>query len=614
MSEKGIINNALHRPLTGGNSFNKYIPSSTCEKSYLGEGDTFFSMDGIKANILKNYTQTAKLAPQLQKNSLSETVTSIYDFLYNHIQYKADGADQNLRSPACSWHVRKEGIDCKSYSIFAGCLLASLGIKFYIRKIKQPGMLPSEFTHVYIIVPKDQKTGSLNSGYFVIDATKHQNTEADFIEKNDVFMGDLKHFGLQAPATCATSAGTIKGNFAPVSETAKQGFRDFLSYLQEIGIDQRVICKIRNTVKQYLDRGINPEFAPAPNGVVIEGELIKYAYPEKHGRKTYRSPLAIAYAASKEKVGLSGSGGGSGSGSGTTTNEGDLGEELGTVITGMIDDSSWWDNTFGAIFGNGFMLSCWGSSNSPKKSANEVKLDASEYFKMSGLGDASKGGLNTANFQKFVDMASAYMAHREFGSTNGQLAECTKKGNKVGYEGMAEVLYQVISTTKKLLQDNGGTFTIGSDKTLTNYHFYPVPSGYLNSTGGLHDDSRFATKSKNYTIYAPNPIVLPPPPPPTTGNGGGGITIPPIFGGGGNTGGGTTTPPTGGTGGGTTTPPPTGGTGGGTTTPVKPPNPNNPWNQVNTTPKTQEMGMNNLLVLGLVGGAIYMAYKKRQKK
>jgi hypothetical protein len=546
MSEKGIINNALHRPLTGGNSFNKYIPSSTCEKSYLGEGDTFFSMDGIKANILKNYNQTAKLAPQLQKNTLVATTTAIYDFLYNHIQYKADGAAQNLRSPACSWHVRKDGIDCKSFSIFSGAILTSMGYKYFIRKIKQPGMLPDEFTHVYIIVPKDQKTGSLNGGYFVIDATKHQNTEAAFIEKNDVFMGNLKHFGLQAPAIATCQ---VKGRVEPVSQTAQQGFRDFLSYLQQIGIDNRVLCKIRKTTNFYLDKGVNPEFLPTTEGVVIEGNLIKYAYPVEHGRKIYKSPIAIAVAASKEVNGLNASGGsGSGSGSGTTT-EGELGEELGTVVEGMISDSNWWDNTFGAIFGNGWDLSCWGASNNPKKSAGQVQVDATEYFKASGLSDASKGGLTTANLQKWVDVATVYIANRNFGKTNNDLANCTRKGNEVGFEGMKTALGKVIMAAEQILSANGGELKFGPEKTISNYD-YAVPSGYLD--GHMRTDGRFTVKAPTYIVIAPKPVVIPPNTPGTgggsgSGNGGntgsgGGSNPPVVLPGGGSGNGGNTKP------------------------------------------------------------------------
>lgn len=596
MSEKGIINSALYRPLLGGLQYSKKIPPSTCKSTYLGSGDTFFSMNGIKANILKNHSQTAKIAPLLKKKTLAATVTAIYDFLYNHIQYRADESDQNLRSPACSWAVRKEGIDCKSYSIFAGCILTSLGIKYYIRKIKQPGLLPNEYTHVYIVVPKDQKKASLKSGHYVIDATKHENTEAAYIVKNDVFMDQLKHFGLQAPAgTVAMSATTIKGDFATVNNEAHKGFKEFLKFLQDVGIDNRVICKIRNTNQAYLNKGINPNWQFFDEGVCIEGEVIKYAYPEVHGQKIYNSPIDVALQASAELKGLNGK-----IELEKVKELGELGVELGSVIGDIFGDDGWWNNTFGAIFGNNFMLSCFNASNDPKKSGKQVAIDALAYFNASNLHDLSKGGLNTANLQKFVDMASAYIAERNFGVSNSAIAKCVREANKVGYEGMSEALYQVISTAKRLLQEHGGRLEYGPEKILKNYNF-PVPSGYAN--GALLEDTRFVTRAKTYTVIAPNPVVITTPPVVGSGSntntGGGGTNT----GGNTNTGGHTNTGGGNNTGGNTNT-------GGGTLpyVPVK------TLPRVNTKGKVQQMGMSKLLVIGLIAGGLYMAHKKRNKK
>jgi hypothetical protein len=611
MSNKGFINNALARPLQPGRNYTNLLPSSTCESTYLGKGDTFFSMDGIKANILKNYSQCAKLAPQLQKKSLAETVTAIYDFLYNHIQYKADGSDQNLRSPACSWSVRQSGIDCKSYSIFSGCILTVLGIKYYIRKIKQPGMLPKQYTHVYVIVPKDQKTGSLSNGYFTLDATKHENTEAAFLQKNDVFMEKLSHFGLQAPnpGFCNNSPSTMN--------EAKQGFEEFLTILKRIGVEHRIICKIRNLVNEYLSKGIDPNFAIAPQGVVIEKTLIPFHLPSG-GPRMYKSPVAVINEFTDEKGGLNGlygEGGGSGEG-GTTTAGGEekwyseMGEELFKAVKTEIMGSSWWDRTFKEFFGNNWKNWCINTSNSPRISGLQVETDTKTYFDWSGLGNASKGGLTTENLQKFVDVMSAYIAHRNFGQNNGDLAKCTRAGNKVGFEGATEALYQVTAMARTVLRDNGGDLKANGTKVMKTYNFGPTASGYLNSTGGIHDDARFVTESQSYTVIKPKkPVTIPPP---TTGTGsgtttgGGGTTT---GGGGTTTGGGGTTTGGGGTttGGGGTTKPPV------TTSPVKKTNPNNPWNYLPAA-KPQKAGMNSIIVLGLVGGAIYLAYKQREKK
>ncbi|WP_445915265.1 hypothetical protein, partial [Flavobacterium sp.] len=76
------------------------------------------------------------------------------------------------------------------------CILLQLGFKHYIRKIKQPMFAPESFTHVYVIVPVDQNTGSLKQGYYTIDGTLPTTQEPNYIETKDFFMDKLSHIGL----------------------------------------------------------------------------------------------------------------------------------------------------------------------------------------------------------------------------------------------------------------------------------------------------------------------------------------------------------------------------------------------------------------------------------
>lgn len=182
----------LHRTLAHGNEYNGLIPATTCQSTISANGNTDVSIQ-LMAEMIKEYSwQADKIAPLLQKSNLQQTVLSIKNFAYNHFQYKADDDLQNLRSLACSWYDRQNGIDCKSYSILSGSILSSLGITYYLRKIKQPGFMPSEFSHVYVIVPIDQTKGSLNQGYYTIDGTLKSNTECLFTQKNDLKMQHAK--------------------------------------------------------------------------------------------------------------------------------------------------------------------------------------------------------------------------------------------------------------------------------------------------------------------------------------------------------------------------------------------------------------------------------------
>lgn len=103
------ISAVLKRNLKDGKEYDKLIPRVKCERTNLGEGDTFNTVDWMKDWIEKFSYQTVKLSPKLKGHTLEETVKNIYDFLYRHVQYTADGQLQQLRSPACIWAQRKEG-------------------------------------------------------------------------------------------------------------------------------------------------------------------------------------------------------------------------------------------------------------------------------------------------------------------------------------------------------------------------------------------------------------------------------------------------------------------------------------------------------------------------
>ena len=108
------INSALHRKLKIGVEFDNLFPKVACKETLLGDGDTTFTLELMKNWATRYQGQTKKIAKRLKKATTVATVQSIYKFLHDHLQYKADGYQQNLRSPACSWKTRKEGIFSKS--------------------------------------------------------------------------------------------------------------------------------------------------------------------------------------------------------------------------------------------------------------------------------------------------------------------------------------------------------------------------------------------------------------------------------------------------------------------------------------------------------------------
>jgi len=193
--------NLLFRPILSGAEYDKLIPPRFCEQTNLGTGDTGFTVDRMAEWVKQHYQQLSKVAPLLKGESLQETLVNVHLWTYWHFQYKQDGAKQQLRSPACAWYSRADGMDCKSFSIVVSSLLLNLGIKHYIRRIKQPkSNYPNDYTHVYVIVPLDQLTGDLSAGYQTIDATTPTSNEPEKTEPKDIYM-NFNHTGLNGVAT-----------------------------------------------------------------------------------------------------------------------------------------------------------------------------------------------------------------------------------------------------------------------------------------------------------------------------------------------------------------------------------------------------------------------------
>ncbi len=239
------VNEALQRKIKNGNKYDRYFEKVNCKSSFVGTGNTTYGMQQMQEVSKKYQYQTAEIAKQLRKPTISQTVSSIYEFLYDHLQYQLDGYDQQLRSPACSWQQRSSGIDCKSYSVFASTILLNLGIKHYFRKIKQPGYNPDAWTHVYVIVPNGEN-------YYVIDGTLHKNIEVPYSEKEDLLMETkLNYYALNAP-----NVNQEQTSLQINDEEKLKGFTIALNALENIGVSPEKTLQISQLVKNaYFKKG-----------------------------------------------------------------------------------------------------------------------------------------------------------------------------------------------------------------------------------------------------------------------------------------------------------------------------------------------------------------------
>lgn len=220
----------LFRNVQKGSAYESCFPQSSCQPTYEGDGDTGHSIEKMVEVVKKHQNQCKKVAQMLQKNTLAETVAAIHDFLYWHFQYRADDEDQMLRSPACSWHCRYDGIDCKSYSILASCILSELKILHAIRKVSYT--TENAYSHVYVIVSINNK--DFNK-YYIIDGTLEDNIELPFAYKKDKIMN---HYSLNRPESlngyAANTAVTVGSAYgvppevsAMVGEKIDTMFKDF---------------------------------------------------------------------------------------------------------------------------------------------------------------------------------------------------------------------------------------------------------------------------------------------------------------------------------------------------------------------------------------------------
>lgn len=259
----------MKHQIQDGSNYDRLIPKTKNEKTNLATGSTDVGLKEMRSWTQKYQYQVKSLASVLKGASISQTVSNIHSFLYNHIQYLADGALQNLRSPANSWQNRDTGIDCKSYSIFAVALLNELGITAYFRKIKQPFFKPNQWTHVYVIVPKDQKTSSA-SNYYVLDATLLINVEVPYNEKKDLLMEtNLKYQGLNGVAVAPQVTNEVIANFYV-----------FLQQLLDDGYPQAGVLTLKNRVETILKTGVEPTFKFKDNGVFVNDNFIYLPKPQ----------------------------------------------------------------------------------------------------------------------------------------------------------------------------------------------------------------------------------------------------------------------------------------------------------------------------------------------
>lgn len=168
------------RKIKDGKEYDKYFPRPNMKTAVIKkDADLDDTLHKIKSILQQSYSQTREIAKILKGKDVKDTLRNIWNFVYQHIQYRLDddGTEQ-LRTPARTWADRQRGVDCDDYSIFISTILLNLGIPHSLRlaEYKSKGF----FQHIYLIVP-------YNGQNIIIDCVKDAfDDEEEYTNYKDI--------------------------------------------------------------------------------------------------------------------------------------------------------------------------------------------------------------------------------------------------------------------------------------------------------------------------------------------------------------------------------------------------------------------------------------------
>ena len=139
----------------------------------------------IQKLVKRQLWQGKKLAARLKGNSLDQTVRNFWDFIFNHIQYTGDGDDEVIRSLRRLVYDGKGDCDC--FTTALSNLLLNAKIPHFLRVAEYDNS--DEWSHIYIVVPRDGNLATEPKNYITLDCVVHRfNYEVPFTDKKDFAM------------------------------------------------------------------------------------------------------------------------------------------------------------------------------------------------------------------------------------------------------------------------------------------------------------------------------------------------------------------------------------------------------------------------------------------
>ncbi|MCH2194401.1 hypothetical protein [Kordia sp.] len=436
MNEVEAINRLLYRQLRDNSKYDKYFEYSECTVTKEGKGQTAHGVEVMKKYVYSYLDQSKSISiNEFSGYDLITTISKIHEFLYWSLQYKLNTDLQKIQSPGCSWEIKEA--DCKSYSVFASSILINLGIAHYIRRVAVN--FESHYSHVYVIIPKDQNTLSIDdpSDYYVIDATLLENVEQDFTANEDIIMRvnepSLQYVGMAAPTF---GSPLTKGNYSQreiYNDSVLLGMENFDSYIDSLRINDEKAQQMRQIIYDSLANGYDPSITIRQNSIEINQKVFKKIPNYGLGTTAPRQD-----------------------GSFNISDHVDVNQVLG---------SGFFSNTFGAIFANGMNLSCWNSSFLPQNTAAEIQEIQGPYF------EALFRGLETAssvqeleNRVNHLSMAVYVCAQMYWQLRTGNN---WRKCSRLALDQYNELFYELVPAFESIINQLETMYTVNQVDVLT---------------------------------------------------------------------------------------------------------------------------------------------------
>lgn len=116
------------------------------------DGDVQDIISQILKEVSYSIQDTKDFAKNLRASTEMQTLKNVWRFVKSNVRYQRDKQGHEvINSAGCTWHRRRFGSDCKSFTTLISSLLHNLGFRYYIEVIFQDRLEQGQ-GHIYNVV------------------------------------------------------------------------------------------------------------------------------------------------------------------------------------------------------------------------------------------------------------------------------------------------------------------------------------------------------------------------------------------------------------------------------------------------------------------------------